>query len=161
MVWAHRAAVVPLVVNLCGCDLIGPSCLARQERGTVATVRADVAAGQVVSHRVAYDARGSQNDIHFSWVNQGDAAGPRVSIYATRAECDFTAPSQTSAGACAILARGGWIDGVRVASMSITHGRGNPEQLGSPPEYKLWIVGDAAQRASYVLEITWFFGPDC
>ena len=46
-------------------------------------------------------------------------------------------------------------------SAGITHGRGNPPRLGPTPEYKLWIVGDARQAASYTIVITSFYGPDC
>ena len=53
------------------------------------------------------------------------------------------------------------VDGLAVATLIVTHGRGNPEVLGTPPEFKVWVVGDATQRVSYTLTATWFRGPDC
>jgi hypothetical protein len=43
----------------------------------------------------------------------------------------------------------------------VTHGRGNPEILGTPPTNKVWIVGDRRQDVDYTIDISWFFGPDC
>ena len=55
----------------------------------------------------------------------------------------------------------GSFNGGFVGTLTIANGRGNPEILGTPPEYKLWIVGDSRQGAAYTIVITWFFGPDC
>jgi hypothetical protein len=46
-------------------------------------------------------------------------------------------------------------------SLGLTHGRGNPERLGPDARYKLWIVADPRQQASYTVTITSFYGPDC
>jgi hypothetical protein len=42
----------------------------------------------------------------------------------------------------------------------LTNGRGNPAVLGTPAEYKLWVVGDAEQSSAYAIDITWVRGPD-
>ena len=145
-----------------GCGLIGPSCLSRQKTGPVTTVVGEVAPAQIGVHRVPYDTEGSQNDARISWVGQGAADGPRISVHATRVGCaDFRLPPQTNSGACALLASAGSIDGQIATTLVITNGRGNPDVLGSPAEYKLWVVGDPAQTARYTIDITWFYGPDC
>jgi hypothetical protein len=46
-------------------------------------------------------------------------------------------------------------------SLIVTNGRGNPDILGTPAEYKLWVAGDPSQSVAYSISITWFFGPDC
>jgi hypothetical protein len=116
----------------------------------------------VAVHRVSYNTEGSQNDAHVSWDGQSLSTGPRIAVFATRVQCaDFKAPPSVNAAECAILARGGSIDGLVATTLVITHGRGNPERLGNPAEYKLWIVGDPEQSARYMIDITWFFGPDC
>ncbi len=147
------------------CNLFGPSCLARQKQGTVTALNGQAAAGQLVSHVVPYDTQGSQNDVHISWPGQGTATGPRLNVYATRVDCaDFVAPG--GAGPCApIGSRGGRpSDGSGdfiQTSIIVTNGRGNPDILGTPAEYKLWVVGDPTQSVAYSISITWFFGPDC
>ena len=144
-----------------GCGIVGPSCLERQQRGTVANIQGEVAAGRIASHLVNYGTDGSQNDVDVSWTGQFAADGPRIAVYATRVECgDFTLPPSFS-GACGVIGRAGWTDGTLVSSFVLTHGRGNPETLGSPPQFKLWVVGDAARSTSYTIRVTWFYGPDC
>jgi hypothetical protein len=150
-----------LLMSVPGCGLIVP-CTDRQGRGTVATIAGEVAAGSIASHRVSYETRGSQNDATISWADQSLAAGPRLRVYATRAACeDFQPPQSTSSGACAVLGSAGWSNGVIANTLILTHGRGNPEVLGSPAEYKLWVVGDPERNARYTIHITWFYGPDC
>jgi hypothetical protein len=45
--------------------------------------------------------------------------------------------------------------------LGLTHGRGNPERLGRDTRYRLWIVADPHQQASYTITVTSFYGPDC
>ena len=143
-----------------GCGIVGPSCLERQQRGTLPPISGTVDAGQLAMHLVAYDTRGSQNDARLSWPGQGTADGAQLSIYATRATCEaFTLPAESNSGACAILGRAGWTPVGIATSLGLTHGRGNPEVLGSPPEYKLWLVSD--RPTSYTVTVHWFYGPDC
>ena len=66
-----------------------------------------------------------------------------------------------NAADCAILARAGAGDVGIASTLTVTHGRGNPEQLGDPADYKIWVVGDPQRAAAYTITITWFFGPDC
>ena len=40
-------------------------------------------------------------------------------------------------------------------------GAATPDVLGTPAEYKLWVVGDPQQSATYSVATTWFYGPDC
>lgn len=142
------------------CSPIGPSCVARQDRGTVVAFEGEVDAGATTAHRVRYDPAGSQNVVQLRTDGPAGREGPRV--YATRADClDFTPAGAGGAGACAVLAAGGALDGVFVTTLVIAHGRGNPEILGSPPAYVLWVVGDPERRTRYTLDITWSRGPDC
>lgn len=154
-------AVAALLLPLGACRITGPSCIDRQEQGTVVTVSGSVAAAEVVVHRLSYDTRGSQNDVRIDWPGQLDADGPRLTIYATLVTCEqFTLPADANAGDCAILTQAGWVSpGIVVTSLTLTHGRGNPERLGTPPEYKLWITSD--RPTSYSIIVSYFFGPDC
>jgi hypothetical protein len=157
---ARLLAVVMLVVSSGGCALVGPHCTAQQERGTVTTLNGPVAADDVVMHRVSYDTRGSQNDARIEWLGQGDMNGPRLLVFATLASCEqFILPAEANSGNCAIVARGGWLPQGIATTLILTHGRGNPERLGTPPEYKLWITSDRA--TSYTIAVSYFFGPDC
>ena len=144
-----------------GCGLIGPSCLERRKTGPVATVSGEVGAGAITFHQVPYGIDGSQNDADIRWSGDSAPSGPRIQVYATRLGCIDFNPAQTSAIGCDVLGGAGWFDGNVARTLVITHGRGNPEVLGSPPEYKLWIVGDPQQHATYTINITWFYGPDC
>jgi hypothetical protein len=150
----------------CSCNVFGPSCLARQKRGTVTALNGQASAGQLLSHVVPYDTQGSQNDVHISWAGQGTATGPRLSVYATRVECtDFVPPG--GAGPCAPI---GSRDGISLSgapgdfiqnSLIVANGRGNPDILGTLAEYRLWVAGDPSQSVAYSINITWFSGPDC
>ena len=61
-----------------------------------------------------------------------------------------------------ILSSAGGSEGATIATrLVVTHGRGNPEVLGTPPEFRLWIVGDPARSTFYTMTVTWFHGPDC
>jgi hypothetical protein len=146
-----------------GCGIVGPSCLSRQERGTVAVIRGEVAAGQTVSHIVVYGTQGSQNDVNVSWPNMSSPDGPRIAVYGTRVECtDLGLRSSAQRGdACEVLGRAGWSDGHLVTSFAIPNGRGNPDILGSPAQFKVWLVGDEERSATYTLDVTFFYGPDC
>jgi hypothetical protein len=153
-------AVAALLLSSGGCALIGPACLARQERGAVATLSGSVAAGEVVMHLLSYDTRGSQNDVRIEWPGQRDAGAPRLQAFATLTSCEaFTLPAEGNTGACAIIARGGWVAEGAVSGLILTHGRGNPERLGTPPAYKLWITSD--RSTGYGLSVSYFYGPDC
>jgi hypothetical protein len=162
------AFAVLLAIISSGCGLIGPICRARQQRKPVTTLTGDVAAGAIVVHRVKYGIAGSQNDLRLTWPQQREAGGPRLRVYLTRVECDQFDPARIPGSrreACASIggigstpSAGG--DLVQV-SLTVTHGRGNPEQLGETAEYKLWVFGDARQPVSYTIDITSFYGPDC
>src|SRR5918999_628575 len=132
----RTAAVVLLVTNFIGCGILGPTCIARQKRGSVTSLSGTVGAGEVAVHRVAYGVEGSQNDAHVQWPDARSAGGPQLRFYATRVACSaFQLPPEVNTGQCAILSRAGSINGGLVAStLIITHGLGNPEQLGNPPE---------------------------
>jgi len=158
----HLAAAGLLATSTWGCAVLGPTCVARQQRGTVATLQGEVAAGQMASHQVRYATEGSQNDGHVSWDSQYSPTAPRLRFYATRSACtDFHPPPASNGEACAVLASAGWTEIGVASTLIVTHGRGNPERLGSPPEYRIWVVGDAERTARYTIAITWFFGPDC
>jgi hypothetical protein len=149
-----------VVLSSSGCSLFGPSCVARQERGTVSSLSGSVGAGEVVVHRLAYDARGSQNDLDLLWGGITETDGPRIRFYATRVACaEFLLPAESNAGDCAILGSAGWTPNGSVRTLVVTHGRGNPERLGSPPEYKLWVTSD--RFTGYSGTISYFYGPDC
>jgi len=158
----HLAAAGLLAMSGWGCAVLGPTCLGRQQRGTVATLEGEVAAGQLASHQVRYATEGSQNDAHLSWDSQYSPTAPRLRFYATRSACtEFQPPPAANTGACTVLASAGWTEIGIASTLITTHGRGNPERLGSPPEHKIWIVGDAERSARSAITITWFFGPDC
>jgi hypothetical protein len=153
-------AVAALFLMSSGCALVGPYCVSQQERGTVTTLRGSVGGDAVVMHRVSYDTRGSQNDTQIDWFGQRDADGPRLQIYATLVSCEqFTLPADANSGTCAVLARAGWTSQGIATTLILTHGRGNPERLGTPPEYKLWITSDRA--TNYNITVSYFYGPDC
>ena len=144
-----------------GCGLIGPSCTAQREEGPVATVSGEVGAGAIAFHDVAYRTQGSQNNGQLTWEGQS-TGGPRIQVYATRADCvGFQAPPAVNAGNCAVLAAAGWFNGQIANTIIVTHGRGNPERLGTPPVFRLWVVGDAERSARYTIVVTYFYGPDC
>ena len=143
-----------------GCSVLGPACTAQQERGSAGSLSGSVDAGQVVMHRVLYDPRGSQNDAEITWPGQREADPAQLRVYATLAACEaFTLPAEENSGACATIARGGWTAQAIVTGLTVTHGRGNPERLGAPPEYKLWITSD--RTTAYSILLSYFYGPDC
>jgi hypothetical protein len=165
------------VVIASGCGVVGPSCVAQQKTGAVTTINGEVSAGAVAMHRVPYGTEGSQNNLRISWVGQS-TGNPRIKVYATKVDCvDFSPANQS--GACASIGGGGGTlsptarqcvidrtcqptaDDIVQNSLTVTNGRGNPEVLGQPAEYKLWVVGDPERNVSYGIEITWFRGPDC
>jgi hypothetical protein len=158
----RTAWLLVVAMTMSGCSLVGPSCLGRQQRGTVTAFEGQVAAGQTAVHIVPYGTEGSQNDIEIAWANQRDPAGPRLSVYATKVDCVAFVPP--GSGPCAPVGSRGGIapDGTFIqTSLIVTHGRGNPEVLGAPPQYKLWVIGDSARDVKYSIEVTFFFGPDC
>ena len=153
-------AAAALLLMSSGCALVGPYCISQQERGTVTSLSGSVGGDDVVMHRVSYDTRGSQNDARLDWFGQRDADGPRLLMYATLASCEqFTLPAESNSGNCAVLARAGWTSQGIATTLILTHGRGNPERLGTPPEYKLWITSD--RSTTYNIAVSYFYGPDC
>jgi hypothetical protein len=155
------AAMASCALCSWGCDLLGPTCLSRQQRGVVTVLTGRVEPGQTVSHLVRYETSGSQNDADIQWAGYRSEGGPRITVYATQPGCVDFQPS-AAAGTCAIVSRAGTLASGNIATtLIVTHGRGNPEVLGQPAEYKIWVVGDSEQTAHYTISITWFFGPDC
>jgi hypothetical protein len=151
-----------LIATGVGCGVVGPTCLAQQHRGNVTTISGRVDAGQVTSHQVRYDTQGSQNDARVEWSDEFLPTGPRLRFYATRVGCtNFIPPPGLNGGDCATLASAGRGDLGIAGTLIVTHGRGNPEQLGTSAEYKIWVVGDPDRAAYYTITITWFSGPDC
>ena len=151
-----------LAVNVTGCGLLAPICLAKQKRMQVTTITGIAAAGSLGFHLVGYGRAGSQNDLVLRWTGRSDPTPPLLKMYVTRIECehfDPLRPAPPRSDACAQI-------GIRLVnplqpSLIITHGRGNPEQFGPTAEYKLWIVGDPDLPAAYRVDITAFYGPDC
>lgn len=175
-----RMMILATAFALCsyGCNVIGPSCLSQRHSGAVTTITAQVSAGAIVSHKVSYGTQGSQNNLEIRWTDQSSKDGPRIRVYATLLDCvDFTPRSAN--GICSDIGGFGGIispnarpcavahtcspepDDLIQTSKIITNGHGNPETLGNPPEYKLWVVGDSQQTTNYTISITWFYGPDC
>ena len=160
MVLLRVAMLACAVVSGAGCNPLAASCLSRQKTGSVASVNGTVGAGETVVHRLEYGTDGSQNTINVSWTSQGATGAPQLQFYATRTACENFTPEKAT-GSCALLARGGWFDGHIASSLILANGRGNPDVLGTPAEYKLWVVGDPQQSATYTVMTTWFYGPDC
>ena len=165
------------IAGATGCGVVGPSCLAQQKRGEVFSLAGEVGAGAVMMHRVPYGTDGSQNDLRISWPGQMSGA-PRIRVYATRVGCNDFSPAAAS-GACALIGGpGGTLsptarpcvtahtcqpteEDIIQDSLSLTNGRGNPDVLGTPAEYKLWVVGDREVPVRYSITATYFYGPDC
>ena len=182
---SHQRFIVVMVLALSasGCSLtLAPICLARQKKGHVTTITGEAAPGTVIAHVVAYGTSGSQNDLLIDWTGRAARAGPRLGVYLTSVACDRFDPLHATASRQDPCARLGSIgstaspdarpcvrdgscrplaDELVQWSAVITHGRGNPEQLGPEAHYKLWIVADPRQSAEYSIDITWFRGPDC
>lgn len=159
---ASNAMVAALVgLTGAGCNLLAP-CLSQQQRNPGDTVYGTVQAGQTAVHRVSYDIRGSQNDVEIEWNDR--TLGRRLAVYATRAACE-TGPDRTAPydADCRVLSSGGSTESATAGSihLSVTHGRGNPEVLGSPPAFKVWLVADADRSVFYTLTPSSFYGPDC
>jgi hypothetical protein len=161
-------AAIAGLIAASGCGIVGPSCLDRQKTGDVTTVSGTVEAGQVTSHLIPYDTRGSQNDARIRFTGQGTLTGPRIMVYATDARCDAFKPPPADnpvadQGLCTPFEwPGGYLgpDGALVPTTLTITGPGNGAPAGFH-EYKLFIVGDPKQMASYTISITWFSGPDC
>lgn len=174
-----------LGVSANGCGIVGPSCLSQQKTGAVATVSGEVGPREVTVHRVPYGTEGSQNDVNVSWTGQFTPNGPQIRVYATKIDCvDFTPPgdpinASSDSGPCGNIGGFGSVlsqtarpcartNTCRVessdlvqTSLMVVNGRGNPDRLGFPAEYKLWVVGDSRQSVTYTIGTTWFYGPDC
>jgi hypothetical protein len=167
MNWMLMAAAT-LAVSSAVCAIVGPTCLERQERGSVTALNGHVEAGEVNTHLMPYERRGSQNDVDISWSGQSLAGGPRLRIYATGTDCAAFIPpavgdSNADRGACTIIGSGGggYLVGNELVHTSlIVTGPGNGAPLDFH-EYKLHVVGDATRTVDYSVSVTWFFGPDC
>jgi hypothetical protein len=158
-----------------GCGVVGPSCLEHQ--GAVTTISGLLEAGQIVTHTVTYDARGSENEIRITWGGQRTPGGPRLWLYATGLDCeDFSPPPgngpSADSGPCRNISggAGGYPapdarpcvhantcqptpDEMVTTSLTV-FGQGNG---GRPVSgYKLHVVGDRNQSASYSISITWW-----
>jgi hypothetical protein len=170
-----------LAAGTTGCGLLGPGCLDRQKTGHVTSFVGRVGPGQVATHLLPYDLKGSQNNVEIAWSGQGQAGAPRLRLFATNAGClDFVPPQAGETDGdpgCTVISRGGGylapdarpcaVDGsctpnpdeVVNTSMIVT-GPGN----GATPdfrEYKLHVVGDPGRESDYSVDVTWFSGPDC
>ena len=172
------ALAVTLVFVGTGCksfDPFGSNCRSRQKRGIAGSITGRIEAGQVLSHTVLYDQRGSQNSGTARWESTtGPQVGADVRFYVTRTTCmEFVPPPpdselRRSRGACTVIGYAGVhftplvpSGSLTYPTFTITNGRGNPDILGVPAEYKLWVVGDPRQSATYTIDISWFYGPDC
>ena len=158
---SNPAAVVALLgLSSAGCSLLAPTCLAQQERHYSEPETATIQAGEVIVLRRPYDSRGSQNDIGIDWSGRLD--GTTLQAFVTRADCESgPEPEALFTSACRVLARGGSVGGVNIINMIVTHGRGNPEVLGNPPAFKIWLHGDPMRSTVYTLRQSSFHGPDC
>ena len=150
-----------VAVSVAGCGLVRP-CLSRQKRSQVTSITGYASAGSVGFHRVSYNRAGSQNDLWLVWTGRSDPTPPLLRMYATGVDCEHFDPAQPPlprGNACALI--GTPIVNPMNPGLIITHGRGNPEQLGPAAEYKLWIVGDKELSAAYRIDFRSFYGPDC
>ena len=172
-----RMALGLAMIGATCCGIVGPSCVAQQKRGEVFSLAGEVGAGAVAVHRVPYGTEGSQNDVRISWPGQMSGA-PRITVYATRVGCIDFSPAAAS-GACALVGSAGGTlspnaspcvtartcqptgEDIIQNSLTITNGQGNPDVLGTPAEYKLWVVGDPQASVPYSITATYFYGPDC
>ena len=160
--FGRRVALVVCILCSPACGLLGPSCSDRRQGGIVTTFTGDVGAGQLVVHRLRYETQGSQNNIDVAWDGQSATAGPRLRFYVTRIECtSFDPPPAAGSPACSVLASGGAMGEYQAGRLIVTNGRGNPDVLGTPAEFLLWVVGDVTQGARYSVTSSWFYGPDC
>jgi hypothetical protein len=165
------------VIATAGCGIVAPSCLDRQKRGAVFSLDGEVGAGSVAVHRVQYGTEGSQNDLQITWPGQMSGAA-RIKVYATSVGCVDFSPAAAS-GACALVGGAGGTlsptprpcvtahtcqpsdEDIIQSSLTITNGQGNPDVLGTPAEYTLWVVGDPQAAVRYSITATYFRGPDC
>ena len=173
-----QVAAGVLVLGTAGCGSpAGPSCLARQKTGAVTSVEGIVGAGAIAMHVVPYGTEGSQNNLHISWPGQSSGS-PVLRVYATRTSCTDFSPAKATGDCVTIGSPGGSLspnarpcvaantcqataDEIVQNSLTIASGQGNPDIIGSPAQYKLWVVGDPQSSTQYTISITWFRGPDC
>jgi hypothetical protein len=156
----------PAALSLCllcsvACSPSRPSCSGPS--GPVYTITGEVAPGQVVSHAVAYDTRGSQNNVEFTWSRRGQPGAPALRVFATRTTCVDFRPPALNTGTCPILGSAGeFVPGQIAGFLYIVSGQGNPDIFADgPAEYILWVVGDPVQAASYTLTAVWNRANDC
>jgi hypothetical protein len=143
------------------CGIIGPSCLGQQQRRVGESIVGYVEAGATTMHLLTYDVAGSENDIAFDWNGRLAPQSLRLRAYATRAGCVSGPVWDPGAGDCTILSAAGSHDGIYASNLTVTHGRGNPNVLGTPPAFKIWVFGDPNNATDYVLRPSSFLGPDC
>jgi hypothetical protein len=72
-------AIVAAGFTVAACSIVGPTCLSRRTTGLAATAAGRAEPGQVVTHLLPYDLKGSQNDVKISWNGQGQIDGPAPS----------------------------------------------------------------------------------
>ncbi len=145
-----------------GCNILAPGCLSQQQRTVGTTVFGTVQAGQMVVHRLRYDARGSQNDFEIEWNDR--ILGRRLAAYATPAACE-SGPNRIAPydADCRVLSSAGSTETAPGGPIRliVTHGRGNPEVLGDPPAVKIWLMADPERAVFFSLTPSSFYGPDC
>lgn len=169
------AVCLVLLIETTSCaGWLARRCIKQQHRGNVFMIQGEVEPGGTSVHTVIYGTDGSQNNVNISWNGQTDPEGPRLRIYATRTEC----MNSTEVGRSGMIRRrngqleppcgeigmrGGRLVGREFVptGITITNGRGNPDILGSPAEYKIWVFGDQEESVSYTIDSSYFFGPDC
>jgi hypothetical protein len=156
-----------VAITTSGCALI---CLSRQHSGPVKTLTGVVQPSEVITIDLPYDARGSQNDLKIAWDGQRDVTGPRPAFYLTEAGClQFVPPAANQrfardAPCRTIGSRGGFQNSageIVVTRLGVVGGPNQGPLNALRKTYKLQIVGDATRPVRYVIEITWFRGPNC
>src|SRR5262245_14071619 len=176
--WARTAAALAVASSSAACDVIGPSCVARQKSGVVSAFSGTVEAGQIISVPLTYGPQGSQNDIHISWEGRLTLGGPRPQFFATGPDCvDFHPPPLEGRyepnGSCTVI--GGFGGSLAPEARECAHAQtcqpihGEilihniilPKGANGLTDYKLHIVGDANRPAAYSVNVTWSSGPDC
>jgi hypothetical protein len=156
------AALGLFLLCAAACSPFRPSC-SPGPSGPVYTISGVVGPGQIVSHRVPYDTRGSQNDVEFTWPGRGLPDAPALRVFATSPMCTDFRPTGPNTGTCQTLgAAGQFVPGQIAGWIDIASGQGNPDIFaGGPAEYILWVIGDAARAAAYTLSAMWSRPNDC
>ena len=176
-------AVGAQTVVTSGCGVIGPSCLERQQRGSVTSVTGSVDALQVVEQRGALrstrfaerrrDQLGRSGFLGRAATRSLRNCCRLRRVHTTRAGCaerrhyrplpDHFAVRWNPGTGCPRV-RASWhmpchVRGHRLPL--IDRHRSRQRCTSGFSQYKLHVVGDAARQVSYSISITYFFGPDC